>query len=94
MSWAARACNVLPAVYDLVLRLRRRTGLDLDLHWFRHFGGHQLRESCRSRSSPRSWVIRGSPPPIAVYGHLTVEEARRALEAAGWFSAAGTVVAW
>jgi site-specific recombinase XerD len=25
-----------PAVYDLVLRLRRRTGVDFDPHWFRH----------------------------------------------------------
>jgi len=25
-----------PAVYDLVLRLRARTGLDFDPHWFRH----------------------------------------------------------
>src|SRR5262249_41405991 len=25
-----------PAVYDLVLRLRRRTGIDFDPHWFRH----------------------------------------------------------
>ena len=25
-----------PAVYDLVRRLRRRTGIDFDLHWFRH----------------------------------------------------------
>jgi site-specific recombinase XerD len=25
-----------PAVYDLVLRLRKRTGIDFDPHWFRH----------------------------------------------------------
>ena len=31
---------------------------------------------------------------IAVYGHLTAEDARQALEAAGWFSATGTEVRW
>jgi integrase/recombinase XerD len=25
-----------PAVYDLVLRLRRRAGIDFDPHWLRH----------------------------------------------------------
>ena len=25
-----------PAVYDLVVRLRKRTGIDFDPHWFRH----------------------------------------------------------
>ena len=36
--WAGPAGRPLsyPAVYDLVLRLRRRTGLDFDPHWFRH----------------------------------------------------------
>ena len=29
---------------------------------------------------------------LAVYGHLTAEDARKALEAAGWFSATGTEV--
>ncbi len=30
----------------------------------------------------------------AIYGHLTAEDARKSLEAAGWFSAAGTEVRW
>ncbi len=30
----------------------------------------------------------------AVYGHLTAEDARKALEAAGWFSATGSEVTW
>jgi integrase len=30
----------------------------------------------------------------AIYGHLTAEDARRALEAAGWFSVTGTEVTW
>ncbi|MEO3797844.1 tyrosine-type recombinase/integrase [Nonomuraea sp. B10E15] len=36
--WAAPYGRPLAyrAVYDLVLRLRRRTGLDFDPHWYRH----------------------------------------------------------
>jgi integrase len=30
----------------------------------------------------------------SVYGHLTAEDARRALEAAGWLSRAGSEVTW
>ena len=30
------------AAYDLVLRLRARTGIAFDPHWFRHSGGHAL----------------------------------------------------
>jgi len=28
----------------------------------------------------------------SIYGHLTVEDARKAMEAAGWFSASGSEV--
>ena len=31
-----------PAVYDLVLRLRRRTGIDFDPHWMRHTAATRL----------------------------------------------------
>ena len=30
------------AAYDLVLRLRARTGIDFDPHWCRHYGGDQV----------------------------------------------------
>lgn len=29
-----------------------------------------------------------------IYGHLTPQDARRALEAAGWFNSQGTEVSW
>jgi len=41
-----------PAVYDLVLRLRSRTGIDFDPHWCRHgLATRMLRDGSRSRSS-------------------------------------------
>jgi hypothetical protein len=30
------------AVYDLVRRLRRKTGIDFDPHWMRHTNGHPV----------------------------------------------------
>lgn len=82
-----------PAVYDLVKRLRRRTGIDFDPHWCRHSAAtRMLRDGVPievvSKLLGHSSVITTS----AVYGHLTVEDARRALEQAGWFT--GREVAW
>ena len=45
-----------PAVYDLVTRLRTKTGLDFDPHWFRHTAATRwLRDGCPSKSLPSSW---------------------------------------
>ena len=82
-----------PAVYDLVIRLRARTGLDFDPHWFRH-------------SAATRWLRDGVPVEVvskllghssvtmtsAVYGHLTAQDARAALEKAGWLT--GREVTW
>jgi integrase/recombinase XerD len=82
-----------PAAYDLVLRLRARTGFDFDPHWFRH-------------SAATRWLRDGVPVEVvskllghssvtttsAIYGHLTAEDARAALEKAGWFT--GREVSW
>jgi len=82
-----------PAAYDLVLRLRAKTGLDFDPHWFRH-------------SAATRWLRDGVPVEVvskllghssvtttsAIYGHLTAEDARAALEKAGWFT--GKEVSW
>jgi integrase/recombinase XerD len=82
-----------PAVYDLVMRLRARTGLDFDPHWFRH-------------SAATGWLRDGVPVEVvsrllghssvttttAIYGHLTAEDARVALEKAGWLT--GKEVSW
>jgi integrase/recombinase XerD len=82
-----------PAVSDLVMRLRAKTGLDFDPHWFRH-------------SAATRWLRDGVPVEVvskllghssvavtsAVYGHLTAEDARAALEKAGWLT--GKEVSW
>jgi integrase/recombinase XerD len=81
------------AAYDLVLRLRARTGIDFDPHWCRH-------------SAATRWLRDGVPIEVvstllghssvavtsSVYGHLTAEDARAALEKAGWL--AGKEVTW
>jgi integrase/recombinase XerD len=81
------------AAYDLVLRLRARTGIAFDPHWFRH-------------SAATRWLRDGVPVEVvstllghssvtvtwSVYGHLTAEDARAALEKAGWFT--GKEVRW
>src|ERR1022692_4261447 len=81
------------AAYDLVLRLRARTGIAFDPHWFRH-------------SAATRWLRDGVPIEIvskllghssvtttsATYGHLTAEDARAALEKAGWLT--GREVTW
>jgi len=95
--WAGRAGQALsyPAVYDLVLRLRRRTGLDFDPHWFRHSAAtRMLRDGVPVEVVSKILGHSSVTTTMAVYGHLTAEDARRALEAAGWFSAAGTEVTW
>jgi site-specific recombinase XerD len=82
-----------PAVYDLVLRLRARTGVAFDPHWLRH-------------GAATRWLRDGVPIEVvstllghssvavtsSVYGHLTAEDARAALEKAGWLSGKG--VSW
>ena len=81
------------AAYDLVLRIRARTGIVFDPHWCRH-------------SAATRWLRDGVPIEVvsallghssvsvtsSVYGHLTVEDARAALEKAGWLT--GREVTW
>jgi len=81
------------AAYDLVLRLRARTGIAFDPHWYRH-------------SAATRWLRDGVPIEVvsallghssvavtsSVYGHLTVQDARAALEKAGWLT--GNEVSW
>ena len=84
-----------PAVYELVLRLRAKTGIDFDPHWFRHSAAtRMLRDGVPVEVVSK--VLGHSSVAItsAVYGHLTAEDARRALEAAGWFGATGSEVTW
>jgi integrase/recombinase XerD len=95
--WAGPAGQALsyPAVYDLVLRLRRRTGLDFDPHWFRHSAAtRMLRDGVPVEVVSKVLGHSSISTTMAVYGHLTAEDACRALEAAGWFSATGSEVRW
>ncbi len=95
--WAGPAGQALsyPAVYDLVLRLRKRTGLDFDLHWFRHSAAtRMLRDGVPVEVVSKVLGHSSVTTTVAVYGHLTAEDARKALEAAGWFSATGIEVRW
>jgi integrase/recombinase XerD len=82
-----------PAVYDLVVRLRRRTGIDFDPHWCRHsMATRLLRDGVPIEVVSTLLGHSSVAVTSSVYGHLTVEDARRALEAAGWFT--GTEVRW
>lgn len=76
-----------PAVYDLVLRLRKRTGIDFDPHWFRHsLATRMLRDQVLIEVVSTLLGHASVTTTLSVYGHLTANDARRALEAAGWFT--------
>ena len=76
-----------PAVYDLVRRLRRRSGVDFDPHWFRHsFATRLLRAGAPVEVVSNLLGHASVSTTLDVYGHLSVEDARRSLEAAGWFT--------
>jgi integrase/recombinase XerD len=74
------------AVYDLVRRLRRRTGLDFDPHWFRHtYATRLLRAGTPVEVVSKLLGHASITTTLNVYGHLGVEDARAVLERAGWF---------
>ncbi len=76
-----------PAVYDLVRRLRRRTGIDFDAHWFRHSAATRMLRDRVPIEVVSSLLGHSSVVTTQqVYGHLTAEDARAALETAGWFT--------
>jgi integrase/recombinase XerD len=76
-----------PAVYDLVRRIRHRTGIDFDPHWFRHGAATRLlRDGVGIEVVSKLLGHADITTTIAVYGHLTVEDARKVLHAAGWFT--------
>jgi integrase/recombinase XerD len=81
------------AAYDLVLRLRARTGLDFDPHWLRHSAATRwLRDGVSIEVVSKLLGHSSVTTTSAVYGHLTVEDARKALEKAGWLT--GREVTW
>jgi integrase len=81
------------AAYDLVLRIRARTRLDFDLHWMRHSAATRwLRDGVSIEVVSKLLGHSSVTTTSATYGHLTVEDARKALEKAGWLS--GREVTW
>ena len=75
------------AVYDLVKRLRRRTGVDFDPHWYRHTAAtRMLRDGVPIEVVSKLLGHADITTTTAVYGHLSVEDARKSLEEAGWFT--------
>jgi len=81
------------AAYDLVLRLRARTGIAFDPHWWRHSAATRwLRDSVPIEVVSTLLGHSSVAVTSSVYGHLTAEDARAALEKAGWFT--GKEVQW
>lgn len=81
------------AVYDLVLRIRRDTGVDFDPHWFRHTRATLLLRRGVPIEVVSTLLGHSSiATTLDTYGHLSVEDARRALEAAGFLT--GREVSW
>ena len=81
------------AILHLVLRLRTRTGLNFDPHWLRHSAATRwLRGGVSIEVVSKLLGHSSVTTTSAVYGHLTVEGARAALEKAGWLT--GREVTW
>jgi integrase/recombinase XerD len=81
------------AAYDLVRRLRRRTGVDFDPHWLRHTAAtRMLRDGISLEVVAKLLGHSDVTVTATTYGHLTVEDARVVMERAGWFT--GRQVTW
>jgi integrase/recombinase XerD len=75
------------AVYDLVRRLRRRTGLEFDPHWLRHTYATGLLRTGTPVEVVSKLLGHASITTTAdIYGHLTSQDARHALETAGFLT--------
>ena len=71
----------------------RRTGLDFDPHWLRHGAATRwLRDGVSIEVVSKLLGHSSVTVTSSVYGHLTAEDARAALEKAGWFT--GREVTW
>jgi site-specific recombinase XerD len=81
------------AVYDLVKRLRRTVGFDFDPHWCRHTYATRLLRKKTPVEVVSSLLGHASiETTLEIYGHLSVEDARRALQEAGILT--GQEVQW
>lgn len=71
--------------HDLVERIRRSSGVHFDPHWFRHtYATELLRRQTPIESVAALLGHASITTTLEIYGHLTAEDARRALETAGW----------
>jgi len=76
-----------PAVYDLIRRLRVKVGFGFGAHWLRHTAATRMLRDGVPIEVVSEILGHGSVAiTSAIYGHLTAADARRALEAAGWFT--------
>jgi integrase/recombinase XerD len=75
------------AVYDLVGRLQRAAGVAFGPHLFRHTYATWLLRRGAGMDSVKELLGHASvATTVDTYGHLSVEDARRSLQAAGWFT--------
>jgi integrase len=75
------------SAYEVVIRFRKRTGLDFDPHWLRHTAATRwLRDRMPLEAVAHLLGHSSVVTTQTIYGHLTVEDCRRALEQGGWFS--------
>ena len=84
--WGGRVGSPLKyaAVYDLVRRLRARTGIDFDPHWLRHTYATGLLRSDVPVEVVSSLLGHASVATTSsTYAHLTVADTRAALTRAG-----------
>ena len=87
--WGGRRGRPLTydTAHDLVERLRRRTGLDFEAHWFRHgYATGLLRAGTPVEVVSKLLGHASVSTTSTTYAHLDVEDARQALTRAGWFS--------
>jgi site-specific recombinase XerD len=85
--WSGRRGHPLAydTAHDLVERLRRTTGVAFDPHWFRHtYATELLRRKTPIESVSALLGHASITTTLEIYGHLTPQDARRELEAAGW----------
>ncbi|WP_064257537.1 tyrosine-type recombinase/integrase [Rhodococcus sp. HS-D2] len=75
------------AAHALVRRLRRRTEIDFDPHWYRHtYATRMLRDNVPVEVVAKLLGHASLTTTVSTYGHLSNDDARRALIDAGWFT--------
>jgi integrase/recombinase XerD len=76
-----------PSVYDLTCRIRRRTGITFGPHMFRHtYATELLRRGVAVEVVAKLLGHTSISTTSDTYAHLKIEDARRALVAAGWLT--------